>query len=155
MQVVVETLLMSTCHLIICEKMGRWAAALRLALEGQEPHIVETRSLAGCERALAKSPWSLMAIEATAANLEAVLDFVLRATARFPHLSVVVLLDSDASEAAALFCEAGAIGVVVSLLEAPRLARLARRQFAIAPQHEPGLAEFVASRMPWPAHATT
>jgi hypothetical protein len=140
--------------LIICEKTSHWACALRSALNGREPQVVETRSLTGCEVALGQSPASLVAVETTTSNVEAVLDFVLRATARFPRSSMVALLAPDALAVAPVMQEAGAIAVAGSALEAPRLGRLATRQFTLAPRAELGLREFAVRRMPWAVPAT-
>jgi hypothetical protein len=145
---------MSSCRLITCEKTSHWAVALRSALDGPEPQLVETRSLAGCEVALGQSPASLVAIETTTSNVEAVVDFVLRATSRFPRCVIVGLLAPDALAAVSPLQEAGAIAVASSVLEAPRLVRLAARQFTHSPQAELGLREFAERRMPWAAHAT-
>src|SRR5436190_2885022 len=145
---------MPTCRLIVCEKTSHWAAALRMATGTKQPQIVETRSLAGCEAALAESPASLVAIETTAANIEAASGFIVRVGVRYPQASIVALLAADVLAAGQLMQEAGAIDVVNSVFEAPRVARLAHRQFALAPQHQVDVFEFIAERMPWPAHAT-
>jgi hypothetical protein len=145
---------MSTCRLIVCEKAGRWAAALRSALANQPPRIVETRSLAGCEAALAESPYSLVALETTATNLEAVLAFVERVLVRFPRSHVAALFAPEARGAALLLQEAGAIATIESVLDASRVACFARRQLAQAPSAPVGPQESVCERMPWRAFAT-
>jgi DNA-binding NtrC family response regulator len=146
---------MSQCRLIVCEKSSHWASALRSALRYRPPQVVETRSLAGCEAALAESPSSLVAIEATANNLEALLGFITSVKQPFPRASVVVLLAPESLHAAPLLREAGAIDAITSVLQAPRAARLARRQLALAPKQEADVREFITQRMPWPAYATT
>jgi hypothetical protein len=145
---------MPSCRLIVCEKTSHWAAALRAESVTQRPRVVETRSLAGCEAALAESMASLVAIEITSSNVEAALVFIVRTLERYPQSSVVVLLAEDAMLVDGLMREAGAIDSVNSVIEAPRVARLARRQFAQAPQEQIDVQEFLAERMPWPAHAT-
>jgi hypothetical protein len=145
---------MPPCRLILCEKTGRWAAALRISLDAAGPQLVETRSLAACEEALAQSPASLVAVEVTVANLEAVVEFLRQSSQRFGQSVVVALLTVDTAAAASLLREAGAIEALRSVLEAPRLARLAGRQFALAPAEQLSLREFTAQRMPWAAHRT-
>jgi len=146
---------MTICRLILCEKSSHWAAALRSALAGQPPAVVETRSLSQAEAALAESPASVVAIEATAANLDAALALIHRARSQFHHVQFVGLLPSEAAPAAPLRREAGAIDVLTSVLDADRLARLARRQFVLAPPAGPlTIRELVADRLPWLAHAT-
>lgn len=145
---------MLSCQLIVCEKTSHWAPALRLALGGRLPQVVETRSLAGCERALAESPASLVAVEASSANLEPVVEFVTRIGRQFPQSALVGLVGAEVLAASALLQDAGVIAVSSSVLEAPRLARLAQRQFARWPHPEIDLRELVRQQMPWPAHAT-
>jgi hypothetical protein len=146
---------MSPCRLIICEKASHWSLALRVALTRSPPAIVETRGLAHAEAALADSPASLIALETTTANLDAVLDFLDRARTTFPDAQLVGLLPNESASAAPLLREAGAIDVLHSVLDADRLARLARRHFALAPARGPlTLREFAAERLPWPAYAT-
>jgi hypothetical protein len=141
------------CRLIVCEKTNRWAAALRAALGRSPLQVVETRSLAGCESALIEAPASLAAVEVTAANLDQAVEFVMQTGRRFPRALVVALLTEEAASAERLIQEAGAIDVIGSVLDAPRIARLARRQFALAPPEELGFHELVRQRMPWAAHA--
>lgn len=145
---------MPSCRLIVCEKTSHWAAALRAAMGTKQPQVVETRSVPGCEAALAESPASLVAIETTLANIESVLGLMARIADQFPRASVVVLLTAETHGAAPLMPEAGAIDAIVSVLQAPRVARLACRQFALAPKQEANFQEFVAELMPWAAYAT-
>jgi hypothetical protein len=145
---------MPACRLIVCEKSSHWAPPLRDAV-GQEPTIVETRSLAGCEAELAIAPTSIVAIEVTATNLEAVLLCLARVQERYPRAAAVCLLMTDAQDAAALVREAGAIDAISSVLDLPRVARLAQRQLAATPKQETSFQDFVAEQMPWPAQATT
>jgi DNA-binding NtrC family response regulator len=145
---------MPSSRLILCEKTARWAPALRAALGDSRLQLVETRSIPGCEEALAASPASFIAIEVTIANLDATLDLVRRIKAHYANAVVVALCPTDALAAAPLLREAGVIDVAVSVLEAPRLARLARRHHQQAPADPLTPREFVAERLPWPAHAT-
>src|SRR6478752_7343911 len=114
---------MSPCRLIVCEKNSHFAPALRGELGQKPPPVVETRSLPGCAAALAESPESLLAIEATPANLELVITFL---------------------------GQAGAIAVFASVLESPRLAQLAHRKHLQSTLPELTVQEFVNERLPWP-----
>ncbi|HEY2410731.1 MAG TPA: hypothetical protein VGI40_00730 [Pirellulaceae bacterium] len=150
---------MTNCRLILCEKTAHFAPAVRRELAGNSPRlvrtrIVETRSLPGCEAALAESPESLLAIEVTAANLESVIGFLARLKGHYPRAVAVVLLTAETQEAETLLAEAGAIAVFRSVLDAPALARLAQRKSAITSPTDLSLPEFVADRLPWHAHAT-
>jgi hypothetical protein len=142
---------MAACRLIVCEKSGNWASALRDALGKGQPRVVETRSLAACEAELAQSPASLMAIEVIEANLEAILQFLMKIHEGYHRATVVALVASEASAAANLLREAGAVEVITSVLDVPRVARMARRQFALAPKQEVDVQDFVAELMPWAA----
>jgi DNA-binding NtrC family response regulator len=146
---------MSTCRLIVCEKSSHWAAALRGSLAGERPAVREVRSLAHVERALVESSSSVVALEVSTANLEAVLVFLERAARHFDQARFVGLVASGLAQAAPLLREAGAIDVLVSVVEIKRLARLAQRHHAIAPPADPRtMRQFVAERLPWPAYAS-
>jgi len=146
---------MTACRFILCEKTARWAAAFRTALGKSQPQIIETRSLPGCEEALAASPASFIAIEVTTSNLEATLDLVRRVSSHNPNAALVALLAVETSAAAPLLREAGGIDVAVSVLDAPRLARLAQRHYAQAPAEPLTSRQFLAERLPWPSQATS
>lgn len=145
---------MPRCCLILCEKSTRWAAPLRSALPSGQPQLIETRSLAGCAAALVQSPASLVALEITLANLEAAVNFISLCHSRYPHAAAIALLSPEVLAADPLLREAGAIDTLASVLEAPRLARLALRHFREAPQQPLDEQSFLADRLPWPAHAT-
>jgi hypothetical protein len=145
---------MSNCRLIVCERTSHWAAVLRASLGGREPQVVETRSLALCEPALAEAPASIVAIEVTPDNLEAFIGFLGNVNKRFPKSVVAMLLAPELESAACLLREAGALETIASVLEAPRLARLARRHHARVPKSAMTVHEFVADQMPWAAYAT-
>jgi hypothetical protein len=138
-----------TCRLIVLEKTNRWAAALRAALLGSRMRVLETRSLTGCESALCEAPASVVALEVTPANLDLVVDFVLQNSRRFPRAALVALLAEDAAGAEQAVREAGAIDAIGSVLGAPRIARLASRQFSLAPPPELSLQELVERQLPW------
>jgi hypothetical protein len=110
--------------------------------------------LIGCVEALAQTPASLVAVEVSAVNIEAVVDFVLQTRTRFPRCAIAALIATEAFSAVPVLREAGAIDAISSVLESPRLARLARRQFSLAPQADLDDRQFVAERMPWAAYAT-
>ena len=145
---------MTACRFILCEKTARWAAAFRTALGKSQPQIIETRSLPGCEEALAASPASFIAIEVTASSLDATLDFVRRISSHYPNAALVALVSSESLAAMPLLREAGAIDVAASVLDAPCVSRLAQRQHQLAPLEPLSPHQFLAERLPWPSHAT-
>jgi hypothetical protein len=101
-----------------------------------------------------ESPESLIAIETTVGNLESAVNFLARLRGRYPRAAAVALLTADTVSAETLLVEAGAIAVFRSVLDAPAIARLAERKSATASPSDLSLSEFVAERLPWPAHAT-
>ena len=143
---------MSAASLIVCEKTPRFAPALRTALDSSPISMVELRGLAQCEAAIAEAPASLLAVEVTAANLTAIIDLTDRVGRRFSQSRWAALITPELGRAESLLREAGAIDVLSSTLEAPRLARLARCHLALAPAEEFDLHESIDRRMPWPAY---
>jgi hypothetical protein len=146
---------MGAACLIVCEKTPRWASAFRLALGGKGPRVVETRGISGLEAALGEAPASLAAIETTATGVNAAVEVIDRLTRRFPLARMIALVAPEEMDAAGLLREAGAVDVLSSTCEAPRVAGLARRQMARAPREEVSLREWVAERMPWAAFAAS
>jgi len=139
---------MTAAKIIVCEKSPRFAVALRSS-GGQTLPLIEIRGLTQCEHALAEAPASLAAIEITAANLTSALPFISRIARHFPRARWVAMIRPELAQAASLLREAGALDVLSSTLEAPRLARLARRHLALIPAADESLAEWIGGQMPW------
>jgi hypothetical protein len=118
------------------------------------PPVVETRSLAACREALAESPQSLIALETSVAHCDAVQSFMTSMARIHSDVPLIGLLTPEAAEAEVLLREAGAVDVIHSVLEIPRLARLAARYARQTPYVEPSLDRFVADMLPWPGLAT-
>ena len=144
---------MPTPPLIICEKSGRWALALRASLRGSV-RLVETRAVTHCYGALQAAPTSLVALEITGKSLGPAMDFVARVHQNFPAARVVALLDQSAESAAALLREAGLADVFHSPQQADAIARLAQRHAALTPADDRPLRDLLAARLPWQAWAT-
>jgi hypothetical protein len=143
---------MSVARVVVCEKTGRWAAALRSALKGG-CDLIETRSLAQCESDL-EDQSGLAAIEVTEGNAALAIDWLQRIS-RWPNVRLVALVSPELAAAEPLLREAGALDVLTSVLDVPRLARMAVRQVAPTPTNQPTIRELVFQRLPWAAHATT
>jgi hypothetical protein len=141
---------MTAFKLVVCERTGHWAGALRKEL----PLFTEVRSLTACGQLLESAPLSLVALEVTEANLGQSRDFVLMVGERFPQAAVVALLTTEVLDAERLFREAGTVDVIGSVLDMPRLARLARRMSARTSDVEMSLGELIDQTLPWPAQAT-
>jgi hypothetical protein len=143
---------MSVCHFIVCEKTGDWAAGIKPRVS-PSLRVVETRSLSGCREALAAAPASLVALHGTEANADRLVEFLVEASERYPRAALAGLLGPDDLALAPLLREAGACEVICSVLDIPRLTRLAARHAARSPQPEWNLHESLLQRMPWSAYA--
>jgi hypothetical protein len=165
---------------IICERTGRWAAALRagaarrLSLKGQATRIYEVRSLDELAERLIAKPQILALLEVHAANLGKLLQWLAQNSPRFPRARFVALLDRMLT--ATSECDSGqpsgeAEAVVAALLEAgaAEIAVSPRRLqhiFALADTHalsvrsssrpltEPhSIADWARSQLPWQTDA--
>jgi hypothetical protein len=145
---------MSKCHLILCEKTGHWATALRVIAPPQQPALVETRSLSAAQTALVDASASVVAVHATPDNLTSVVAVMQEALREYPLARFVGLLGPEDTALDVVLREAGAIDVIASVLDLPRLTQLAERHAARVPKGEVPVAELVQARMPWKALAT-
>src|SRR5688500_5853901 len=125
----------SANRLIVCEKTGRWAAAVQAALPGLR--LAEVRSLTQCQRELDASPQSIAAVEVAAESLEVILRWLVQMSSRYPDARLVALLVPELESAEALLREAGVVEVLTSTIEAPQLAGMAARQARLFP-HQAG-----------------
>lgn len=139
---------MPYARLIVCEKTGRWAVALRRALGGR-PRVYETRSLAECWDELAASPASWLALEASEANLDKLWGRLATLGHRFPLACAMVCGQRAIAPYEWLLREAGAVHAVFSPRELGGAARLAVRHLAQAPEPTQSPRERIWSRLPW------
>jgi hypothetical protein len=162
----------AAARLILCERSGRWAAALRRELERQQrrrasgaeapegvsdekcaspwpPRIEETRSLAHAFRALAEAPASFLIVEITRANVDALLGHMAELDRWFPLARLAVLGDRRLAGYGWLMREAGAVWHTCSPRRLAPLAALARRHLASAPSPRRGLREQIWAGLPW------
>lgn len=115
---------MITPHWIVCERSGRWAAALRTALARRSPRdaapqsLDEVRNLADLTTRLHEFPTSLALLEVTLKNLDATLAWLSETSRRSPHMRAAALLDHGFSDnlpvVATALREAGAAEVILS-----------------------------------------
>jgi len=140
---------MSQPRLIICEKSGRWAVAMRRALADRTERIVEARSLRGCSRLVNLHPASIVAIEVAAANLDVVLTAVAHWRQRWPRCRVMAVVEPELVAAEVLLREAGVVAVLRATREAPAAARLVERHFAAVPAADLPLEQAILSSLPW------
>lgn len=136
-------------HCIICERSEKWAAALRRPLKLVGHRIVETRSLDDCWAEVGASPASLVAVEATAVNLETLVPWMQRLTAAFPRTRVVVLGNRALESGQWLLREVGAVHVIFSPRQWQPVVRIAQRHLGSAPRLDDTDRQRIWRRLPW------
>lgn len=140
---------MQSARIIVCEKTGSWAAALRRALSPTRHRVHETRSLAECRRELAQSPASLIAVEVTMENCETLLERLLDLTRRFPKARAITFGSRALKPLECLVREAGATDVLLSPRRIADAARLIERHVAQATGDQLPFRQAIWNRLPW------
>lgn len=138
----------STAKLIVCERTGRWAVALRRELAESGVRVWETRTLADCRDELVECPASFAVIE-LGANVTALLRFFAGQTKRFPAARFAVVANRSHADYEALMREAGAVHFLCSPRRVGLLARLACRHLAQVPPPQQSMAERIWAGLPW------
>ncbi len=138
----------SAAKLIVCERRGRWAVALRRELAEAGVRVWETRTLADCRDELVANPASFAVIE-LGANVGGLLRLLARQPRQFPRARLAVVADRARADYQWLMREAGAVHFLCSPREVAVLARLACRHLAEAPPPQQTLAERIWAGLPW------
>jgi hypothetical protein len=144
---------MGRSSLIMCERRGTWAVAVRRHLP-LELRLRETRSAADCLAELAAAPASLVALELTRARPEVALSLVREIDLAFPLARSVVMADRGLESWEWLVREAGAVHFTTSPRDAAALARLASRHAARAPVPKLSFAALIWESLHWPDAAS-
>jgi hypothetical protein len=134
---------------IVCEKTGKWAAALRWASSGVGFRLYETRSLMDCRRELEQSPNSFLCLEATERSSENVIRFLWEIRRSYPRAHAIVMTTQSLAHCEDWFREAGAWDVALSPRRADILARLAQWHLDHLSRPRQSPREMVWSRLPW------
>ena len=121
---------MTPSPLILLERTGSWAAALRRALGETPVRLIETRSLAECWQQLATAPAATLVWELTADNLGALVGGLLHLNRDFPGAAAVVVADRRLTAAGSVVREAGAVHFVTSPRALEPVAEIVRRRLA-------------------------
>ena len=139
-----------TAQLIVWERTGAWAGALRGILGDRSAVVRECRTPADCERMLDRCNASLVAVEVTPATFDRGLRWLADLERRWPLARAVALvsrtLDEEARQA---LREAGAIDVAASPRDLRLVADVATRHLARAPVQETTVREQIFSSLPW------
>jgi hypothetical protein len=133
---------------IVCERTGTWATALRRFLP-DEIRLRQTRRLAECVDALAEAPDSLLALELSRSNLSAVLDLLAGLGQKFPRARAVVLAERGCEPYEWLVREAGAVHFTSSPRESETVARLVSRHRETIPASRASAVALIWDSLPW------
>ena len=136
-------------RLIVCERTGRWAVALRRELAGSDVRVYETRSLVECWKGLAESPAGLAVVELSAGNVAPLLQRLAGLDRDFPLARVAVVADRSLAKYEWLIREAGAVHFTCSSRQLGPLARVVAGHLDQAPSPPQTLVEQIWARLPW------
>jgi hypothetical protein len=136
-------------RLVLCERTGRWAAALRGELAGAGLHVWETRTMDDCGTLLAESPASFAVLELSEKKIGEILDFIGNWQAEFPLFRFAVVADRDLAPYKWFMYEAGAADFICSVRKIGAVARTACRHLAQAPPLPQSLTERIWANLPW------
>ncbi len=135
--------------LIVCEKSGHWALALRRSRRMDPKCLVETRSQQECLEVLADYPYSFVVAEVTLSNITSVYKLFAQIHQLFPHAAVAAAFRPDCRSFEYMLREAGAVHVIFSILSVDSVANMARRHLATTPMPELSWQEQIMSQLPW------
>lgn len=138
----------SVAKLIVCERTGRWAVALRRELADAGVRVWETRTLADCRDELTRHPASFAVVE-LGSNVAGSLRLLADQPRWFPAARLAIVADRSQADREPLLREAGAVHFVCSPRQVGLLARLACRHLAQAPSPQQNLAERIWAALPW------
>ncbi len=141
---------MQTARVIVCEKSGKWAAALSVLVPLPRSVICETRSLGECRVRLQESPASLIVVETTAENWLDVCRWLPLQTGQYAHMRAVIVAEPALRTAECLLRTAGAHHLVDSLEGLGGLSRWIAGHIDQAPRRRQSARHWTWSRMPWP-----
>jgi hypothetical protein len=136
-------------RLIVCERAGQWAVALRQELAATGIRVWETRSLADCWDALADSPAAFLIVELRAENTGELLRRMAQLQREFPLARIAVVAARRLAAYEWLVREAGAIHFTCSARALTPLTQAAVRHLAGVPVPQQGLAERIWASLPW------
>jgi hypothetical protein len=144
----------SASRLIVCERVGEWAAALRVELVDSGVKVWECRRLDEAWSALAESPAAFLVVEASPSNLIELPQRVSWLRRDFPHACAAVVADRGLADYEWSIREAGAVDFVTSLRQVQPLAGLVIRHLASVPPPAQTLAEQIWASLPWARHTS-
>jgi hypothetical protein len=138
-----------SARLVICERTGRWAVALRRELAGAGLRIWETRSLTDCEEMLAESPASFVVLELSKQKNEEIFKYISNWERVFPLFRFAIVADRGLVSYRWLMQEAGATDFLTSIRKIGEIAQIACRHLAQVPPVPQNLTERIWANLPW------
>ena len=143
-------------RLILCEEQNNWAIAIIRKQRQIQPLLCETRSTGQLWDALEVSPNSLVGIELTVTNFDAVLNTLIRLSSHYPKAVAIILTSRRLQGYEAVLRQAGAIDFLVSTRRLPILLATADRHFKRTPSIPASQIQPIWQRLPWqPRRDTT
>lgn len=145
-----------TLNWIVCERTGRWAAALRRELEAHAGEFSEIRLPEELSAAIESARQAtVVVVELRRDALGPSLDALVLAERRGARVLPVAVADATLAGVEGVAREAGAVHFVTSPRQFHELVELGRRHQRCVPAPVQTLRERVWARLPWNAIAPT
>lgn len=141
--------------LIVLERSGNWATALRSRFNESEVRVFETRTASDCRQRLLQHPRAIAALELTAANARPLLSTLLALHSELPGVCSIIMAERRMAGYESLFREAGAIHFVVSPRSLGDVGQIVRRFAALdassasAPSDRDDPRPAIVANLPW------
>lgn len=138
-----------TARLIIAERFGGWATAIRIELAETGVRLWEVGPRPKVPSLLAGAPASFLILELTVKNPPRLLDMLAQIQRDWSDTRAAVVADRSLAQWERLMREAGAVHFLVSPRKLAPLVKLACRHLAAAPTLRQTLSERIWSSLPW------
>jgi hypothetical protein len=136
-------------RLIVLERTGAWAVALRRELPASGMPIHETRSVPECWEMLRRHPASFLVAELTQSSAQTLLERIAWLERDFPLARAAVVAERSLTAWQWPAREAGAVHFTVSPRELRPLADVAIRHLEAAPKPRRSVVERIWASLPW------
>jgi len=135
---------------IVCERSGKWAAALRREPSVGEDSVIEVRHTDELRAALDATPWAtVVVVELRLDALADALDAIADVEQSEQRLLPVAVAEAELGEIEAVAREAGAVHFLTSPRRIAELVTLGQRHQARVPAPAQTLRERVLAELPW------
>ncbi len=138
-----------TGRLVVCERSGEWATALRRQIPSGEASLRQVRSSDDAWQVFSEFPASFFVWELVGERLGDQLTRLVELRRRFPRTQVAVIASREMIEMEWSIREAGALHVSFSIRNLNPLVRLARRHLRLVDSCDPNLRQQILSELPW------